>query len=330
MRAYLEAWADAIGYGVDPDGAPAVDGLCRTLRSAVFHSGFVTLARLTSGLREAYSPLGVSDTALTSPAAEAIRLLVLTGDVEEFSTAAGRAYASTPPRSVVWGGEQVALLGALDLKLESNGVRRVARSAIGSVAAAEVTLAEELGRAEWSLRLVELGGADAGDGDASALAQFAAACAASGDRYVDDPYSPAVVLSGRGDYFGDPRNAPGGRWRRIGDLGTFPAVVKDAYRSRRVVMHLDETGTRVWTPADHDLWRWIVVASTLAQGDEVLRYAPDTGLMNFLTPPPRQLERAARLAGTQVSPWIWRLDAAAFDIVSSLIHPPTERVARGP
>lgn len=324
MRTHLDAWALAIGSETDENGAPTPDSVGRTLRAAVVEVGFATLARLKAGLRESYRPLGFSDADLSDAAEEALRTLVATGDLDLFHTASGRAFASTPARVVDWGGPHVAILGGTSARLGDAGVRRFARGgAEPPVAAAEVSLADELGRPEWLRALVSLGGHDPGDGRVEALAELVIGLARGGERYAHEPSNPTAVLSGRGDFFGDPGNAPQGRWERPGKHGTFPAVLPRAYGSRRFVVHSDDDGSRAWEPSEPDLWRWVVVAMTKSTGDDVVRYDPSSGRMSFLTPPPRQLERAARLAGTRAGPWSWFVDAGAFAVIEGLISRPS-------
>ena len=328
MTPHLEEWVRAIGHEVGANGAPSPESIARTVRAAVVSAGFLTLSRLTAGLREAYRPLGISDAVLVDPTEEALKLLVLTGELDPFTTASGRAYAVTQPRVIDWGGADVAVLGASPSSLDRTGVRRLPRGSAMTLLAPIVTLAHELGRAEWIPMLVSMGGADPGDGDVRALAHFVKGLASNGQRYDPNGFDQAAVLSGRGDFFGEPRRAPDGRWARPGHAGTFPAFLQGGYRSRRVVMHLGDDGFRLWEPPEHDLWRWIVISMTLAQGDDVVRYVTPDARLLFLTPPPRQLERAARLAGEQVGPWSWRIDAGAATIIQALIMGPNVSMAR--
>ncbi len=78
----------------------------------------------------------------------------------------------------------------------------------------------------------------------------------------------------------------------------------------------------LWQPPSGDIWRWIVVGLTLAQGDPVLRYNHATCTLQFLTPPPSQVERAALIAGTQGSAWSWTIDAQAYDVITALLGSP--------
>ena len=63
-------------------------------------------------------------------------------------------------------------------------------------------------------------------------------------------------------------------------------------------------------------------AQTLTQGDPVLRYDQASGVLDFLTPPPRQAERAALITGEQLKPWSWRLDTNAYSVIAKLMGSP--------
>lgn len=307
-----------MGHEADETGAPAIASIVAHIRAAVAEAGFVSRGRITSGLKEAYRPLGLDETVLRERSDAALDRMLLSGDLEEFATSAGRGYAATPPRLIDWGGADLSLLGASELG--SGTVRRLpADGPPGDLV--RIALGEELGRPEWRNALVELGAADAPAGDARALFAFSQALASSGERYsLDEPEAVAVV-SGRAEFFGraDP---PSGRWRRVEADGFFPAAIRTGYTLKNVVLHVAGNEATLWQPPSHDIWRWIVVGHTLAQGDPVLRYDPASGLLDFLTPPPRQAERAALLTGAQQSPWSWTLDACAYTVIAALMGSP--------
>ncbi len=315
-----EAWARAIDFSVAGDGGPAFDTVVMHIRDAVFEAGFVSRGRITSGLKEAYRPLGLDEALIRERLEAALNLLLLSGDLDEYTTSAGRSYAGTPPRLVYWGGETKTLLGA---SISGTGVvRHLPPDTPGSEAAAHVPLADELGRPEWRNALVELGGADAPEGDARNLFAFSQALAASGERYSLDEPTAVAVVSGRGEFFGRADPSPSGRWRRVGAGGFFPAAVRTGYSYKNVVLHVAGNDTTLWQPPSRDIWRWIVAGQTLALGDPVLRYDPVSETLDFLTPPPRQAERAALITGTQQAAWSWKLEPSAYAMVAALMGSP--------
>ena len=92
--------------------------------------------------------------------------------------------------------------------------------------------------------------------------------------------------------------------------------------NRNVILHIADTEATLWQPPTQDIWRWIVVGQTLAQGDQVLRYDRASSRLDFLTPPPRQAERAALIAGTQTGAWSWFVDKPAYEIIAALMGRP--------
>jgi len=315
----VDAWGEAIGYDADEKGAPAIAMIVDHIRAAVAEAGFVSRGRITSGLKEAYRPLGLNEPVIRVQTDAALDRMLLSGDLEEHTTRAGRGYAATPPRLVDWDGVEVSLVGASDLG--SGIVRRFPANA-RPVDLVRIALREELGRPEWRNALVELGASDVPDGDARALFAFAQAMAASGERYsLDEPEAVAVV-SGKGDFFGGPDPSPSGRWRRVEADGFFSAAIRTGYTLKNVVLHVAGKEATLWQPPSRDVWRWIVVGQTLAQGDPVLRYNPASGTLDFLTPPPRQAERAALLTGERQTAWSWTLDANAYAAIAALMGSP--------
>jgi hypothetical protein len=312
-----EAWSDAIGYDIDETGAPAVAAIVPHIRAAVVEAGFVSRGRITAGLKEAYRPLGVNETVLRRQADAAIGRLLLSGDLEECETSAGRGYAPTPPRLIAWNGADVSLLGASDL---GSGVVRRFPVNLQPDDLVRISLSEELGRAEWRNALVELGAADAPDGDARSLFAFSRTLAASGERYSLDEPNTVAVVSGRAEFFGRADPTPSGRWSRVQADGFFPAAIRTGYTLKNVILHVSGKETTLWQPPTRDIWRWIVVGQTLAHGDPVLRYNRATGVLDFLTPPPRQAERAALLTGEQQTAWSWKLDPSAYAVIATLME----------
>lgn len=318
----MSTWAQAIGFIADNEGAPSVEMIIGHIRAAVLEAGFVSRGRITLGLKEAYRPLALDETLFATRIDEALRLLRLSGDLDEYATGAGRGYAPTPPRRVDWGGAEVATLGTATESGASIAVRHIAREIVSFDSVANVSLHAELGRPEWRNVLVELGGADAPGEGPAALFRLVHGLAASGERYVLEEPNMDAVLSGRGSFFGKPDPTPTGRWQRVGDAGCFAAIVKSGYGSRTAVLNIAAGNATIWFPPNRDVWRWIVVGQTLVTGDPVLRYNSGTGVLDFLTEPPRQAERSALLTGSQTGAWSWRVDAQAYAVIEGLMCSP--------
>lgn len=315
-----EAWARAISFSAGDDGGPTLETVVTHIRDAVFENGFVSRGRITSGLKEAYRPLGLDEALIRERIEAALNLLLLSGDLDEYATGVGRGYAGTPPRLVYWGGETKALLGT---SISGTGVvRHQPADLLGNLAAAQIPLSDELGRPEWRNALVELGGADAPDGDARNLFAFSQALAASGERYSLDEPTDVAVVGGRAEFFGRADPSPSGRWRRVEADGFFPATIRTGYSYKNVVLHVAGKDTTLWQPPSRDIWRWIVVGQTLALGDPVLRYDPASEILDFLTPPPRQAERAALITGTQQAAWSWKIEPGAYANIAALMRSP--------
>jgi hypothetical protein len=128
------------------------------------------------------------------------------------------------------------------------------------------------------------------------------------------------VVSGRGAFFGRAEEVPSGRWQRIEGDGCFPAAIQSGFNRRFVVLSISGNHATLWQPPTMDHWRWIVIGSTLALGDPVLRYNPAAGVLDFLTPPPRQAERGAFLTGHKTGPWSWRIDDKAYGTIARLMR----------
>lgn len=315
------SWADAIGAQYNAEGQLELGSVIMHVRDAIIEAGFVSRGRITTGLKEAYRPFGIEESSLRTAIDEALWTLLLSGDIDEFTTSAGRGYAATPPRRIVWGGIQAALLGSTSGGEAAAHVRRVAAIDSDPVSIT-IPLAEELGWPEWRLALVELGAADAPEESASVLYNFATALAASGERYSLDEPQTVSVLSGRGIFFGQAESVPSGRWERISGDGCFPAVIKSGFAPRYVVLSISDGLANLWQPQSRDIWRWIVVGATLAAGDAAINYDPANCRLDFLTPPPRQIERAALLTGSRIGPWSWHVDTSAFAVISELLGSP--------
>ena len=306
------AWSEAIGYTADDIGSPSLPVVVEHIRSAIFEAGFVSRGRITSGLKEAYRPFDLDEVVIRDKVDAAIDLMLQSGDIAEYATSAGRGYAGTPPRLIDWAGERVTLLGSSSL---GTGAVRQFAAETPPDDGVTIVLDDELGRPEWRNALVELGGADAPSSDARTLA-------ASGERYPLDEPNAVAVVSGRSEFFGRAEPAPSGRWNRVEADGFYPAAIRTGYTLKNVVLYVDGKQTALWQPPSRDVWRWIVVGQTLTQGDPVLRYDQTSGVLDFLTPPPRQAERAALISGEQLKPWSWRLDINAYAAIAKLMGSP--------
>lgn len=315
----MDAWSKAILYTADETGSPSLPVVAEHIRSAIFEAGFVSRGRITSGLKEAYRPFDLDEVAIRDKIDAAIDLMLLSGDIEEYATSAGRGYAGTPPRLIDWAGECVTLLGSSGL---GTGAVRQFAAETSPDDGVTIVLDDELGRPEWRNALVELGGADAPGSDARTLFAFSQALAASGERYSLDEPNAVAVVSGRSEFFGRPEPAPSGRWSRVEAEGFYPAAIRTGYTLKNVVLHVAGKQTALWQPPSRDVWRWIVVGQTLTQGDPVIRYDQASGVLDFLTPPPRQAERAALITGEQLKPWSWRLDTNAYAVIAKLMGSP--------
>ncbi|MDX2101888.1 MAG: hypothetical protein SF002_05045 [Alphaproteobacteria bacterium] len=311
-----ETWNSAISYETDETGAPALATVVAHIRAAVAEAGFVSRGRITSGLKEAYRPLGQDQAVLGKQIDAALDRMLLSGDLEEHTTSAGRGYAASPPRLIDWGGRAVSLLGASHF---GRGTVRRFPADTPPAGLISIPLLEELGRPEWRNALVELGSTDAPDGDARVLFEFSQALAASGERYSLDEPNAVAVVSGRAEYFGRADPVPSGRWRRVEADGFFPAAIRTGYNLKYIVLQVAGKEATLWQPPSRDIWRWIVVGQTLAQGDPVLRYDQASGVLDFLTPPPRQAERVALLTGEQQATWSWQVDASAYAAIAALM-----------
>ena len=320
----MDAWSEAIGYKADDTDSPSLSTVVEHIRSAIFEAGFISRGRITSGLKEAYRPFDLDEAVIREKADAAIDLMLLSGDIEEYATSAGRGYAGTPPRLIDWAGDRVTLLGSSGL-----GTGSVRQFAAETPPDDGVTIAidDELGRPEWRNALVELGGADAPGSDARTLFAFSQALAASGERYSLDEPNAVAVVSGRSEFFGRVDPAPSGRWGRVEAEGCYPAAIRTGYTLKNVVIHVAGKQTTLWQPPSRDIWRWIVVGQTLTQGDPVLRYDQASGVLDFLTPPPRQAERAALITGEQLKPWSWRLGTNAYAVIAALMGCPRQRLS---
>jgi len=318
----VNAWGQAIGFVADAEGAPSLETVIGHIRGAVVEGGYISRGRITSGLKEAYRPLALDESYFANRIEEALRILELSGDLDEYATAAGRGYAPTPPRQIDWGGAEVTMLGAATDAGASVALRQSARDVDRGAAVAKFSLRAELGRPEWRNALVELLGTDAVNEGPTALFHLAQALATSGDRYALDEPNSVAVLSGLGPFFGRADPTPSGRWQRVEESGCFPAIVNSGYSSRVAILNVDGAAATIWFPPSRDIWRWIVVGQTLEAGHPATRYDPATGQFDFLTEPPRQAERAALLTGIQTNAWSWRLDPFANGVIESLMGLP--------
>lgn len=310
-------WAETLEYSGEAEQLRG--NVLRHIRDAVRDAGYVSRGRITSGCKEAYRPLGVEDEALRTAIDEAIGLLIRSGDIDELATGAGRGYAPTPPRRIVWGGRDDTILGGASVSSDET-VRHLA-DATALADYLTIPLLREIGRPAWRDALVELGGSDEPAGDARALSEYARALTSSGERFVLDEPNKVAVLSGSNGYFGFPQDVSG-RWARASNRGFYPAVIESGFTQRRVLLAIDDGAATFWEPPSRDVWHWIIVGFTLGKGAPVWDYDAASETFAFLTPPPRQAERAALLTGAQLSPWSWRVDAEAQAFIAGLLGVP--------
>lgn len=310
-------WAEALH--LPPAGDLLAASVLRHIRDAVREAGYVSRGRITSGIKEAFRPLGIEEEALRIAIDDTIGLLMRSGDIDELATGAGRGYAPTPPRRLVWGGADDVVLGSIAISAGDTIRRHLPGASDSDVVAMPLII--ELGRPAWRDALVELGGADQPEGDATALSGYAQALASSGERYSLDEPNALSVLSGDGAFFGT-ADGPSGRWARATSSGFFPAVIASGYRKRQVLLSIDDGSATLWEPPSRDLWNWIIVGFTLSRGQPVWRYDRAAETLEFLTPPPRQAERAALLTGEQLSAWSWRVDNHVQNIIAGLLGSP--------
>lgn len=310
-------WAETLEYSGEAEQLRG--NVLRHIRDAVREAGYVSRGRITSGCKEAYRPLAVEDEALRTAIDEAIGLLMRSGDIDELVTGAGRGYASTPPRRIIWGGVDDTILGSAPVSSDET-VRHLGDSAALADYIA-IPLLRELGRPAWRDALVELGGSDEPTANARALSDYAHALTSSGERFALDEPKKVAVLSGSGDYYGFSHDISG-RWAHASDEGIYPAIIESGFTPRRVLLAIQDGAATLWEPPSRDVWHWIVVGFTLGQGAPVWKYHAPSETFEFLTPPPHQVERAAMLTGVQLSPWSWRIDAKAHDIIAALLSVP--------
>ena len=310
-------WAETLGYSGEAEQLRG--NVLRHIRDAVREVGYVSRGRITSGCKEAYRPLGIEDEALRTAIDEAIGLLMRSGDIDELVTGAGRGYAPTPPRRIVWGGADDTILGGA--AVSSDVPVRHLGDGLALADYIAIPLLRELGRPAWRDALVELGGSDEPAADARALSDYARVLTSSGERFALDEPNKVAVLSGGGAFYGFPHDVSG-RWARASDEGFYPAVIESGFTKRRVLLAIRDGVATLWESPSRDVWHWIIVGFTLGQGAPVWKYDAPSELFEFMTPPPRQAERAAMLTGVQLSPWSWRFDAEAQGIIAGLLGVP--------
>ena len=251
-------WSAAIGFESDENGAPAIATVVAHIRAAVAEAGFVSRGRITTGLKEAYRPLRQDQDVLAEQIDAALDRMLLSGDLEEHTTNAGRGYAVTPPRLIDWGGHAVSLLGASQF---GSGIVRRFPVETPPTDLIRIPLLEKLGAQSgemcWSNLALQMR-----QMRMRALFEFSQALAASGERYSLDEPNAVAVVSGRAEYFGRVDPVPSGRWHRVDADGFFPAAIRTGYSFKNVVLHVAGKETTLWQPPSRDIWRWIVVGQT--------------------------------------------------------------------
>lgn len=317
----MNLWAKAIGFEAGEDDQPNDATLIEHIRNAVIEAGLVARGRITSGLREAYRPLQIDENILALKMDRALDTLTKSGDLLELTTATGRAYMASQARLVQIDEHRNVLLGSAQSEAFSGVVRAGSRSALSPEPMPITTLEAEIGVPDWRLALVELGGFDDRHGDAGSLYKFAKALASSGQHFrLDD--ADIAILSGQGDFFGSFNKPVTGRWQNVGAVGCFPAVLRKQYTAEFIIVNSDEADASFWKPETIDLWRWVTIGFTLSLGQPIFRFDKDTGLVGFLVPLPRQLQRLMLLAAEPKGAWNWIASETAMWVLERLVGMP--------
>ncbi|MBY3271369.1 MULTISPECIES: hypothetical protein [Rhizobium] len=310
-------WAEAIAFEPMDDGQPSEATVIEHIRNAVIAGGLTPRGRITSGLREAYRPLRIDDSALTALIDRSLDFLTRTGDFVELATASGRAYSASPARIVRIDETRAVLLGAARSENFSGVVRVGLPDAAIAEPVAMTTLAAEIRIADWRVSLIELGGCDAPGGGSANLYEFTKALASSGETFQMSD-ADIAVMSGAGDFFGSFDKPLTGRWQPPGAVGCYPAIFRKPYATDFILLNFDGDQASFWRPQTRDLWQWVVVGHVLSLGQPIVRFDSGKGTARFLVPLPRQLHRVMLLSGEQTAAWNWTVGEAALGLLSRL------------
>jgi hypothetical protein len=314
------AWAEAIGVELDDAGLPTIKTVVSHIRSAAAVEPYLLRSRITRALKESYSPFGSEDGELGSRIHQACDVLVRLGDLTAFQSDGGPGYVATPERLVELDGDRVVVLGisAGSATPTTGLVRRLPRdTALETISAPLISLADELGPPDWRLHILALGGMDERMGGPRALFTRLAGAASSGERL--DRAEPAAlrVLSKRGSYFGKAHIVAGdGRWTGLAGEGVFCASRRKTHSWQNCVISATAQGVRAIDVTNLDRWRWAVVGQTKLAGDPILDW--HDGQLQCFTPPPFQLQRLLDLSGDNVGPWKWTVSQTAADTAEQL------------
>ncbi|QCQ98028.1 hypothetical protein [Brevundimonas sp. SGAir0440] len=314
------AWAEAIGAELDDAGLPTIETVVGHIRAAAAVEPYLLRSRITRALKESYSPFGGEDGDLGPLIHQGCDILVRLGDLTAFQSDGGLGYVATPERLVELDADRVVVLGmsAGSATPVTGLVRRLSRdTAIETISAPLVGLADELGPPEWRLHILALGGMDERTGGPGGLFTRLAGAAASGERL--DRAEPAAlrVLSKRGPYFGKAQVVAGdGRWTGLLGEGAFCASRRKTYSWQNCVISASAQGVRAVDVTNLDRWRWAVVGQTRLAGDPVFDW--HDGQLQCFTPPPFQLQRLLDLSGDNVGPWKWAVSQTAADLAEQL------------
>lgn len=314
------AWAEEIGAELTEAGVPTPASIATHIRAATASEGHLTSHRIVRGLKESYAPFGAEDADIHAAIHAVLDLLVDIGDLTRFSTSAGAAYVATPERLVDLGGDEVAVLGAssLAVPLGSKPIRKLPKTATQASTAPILSLTEEIGLPAWRLHLVDQGGTDTPNGGPAALFVHLASLAVSGERLERVGTADLRVLTGSGDFFGNPRALNfEGRWKAWAGGDPVCGVRKRAFNWQNCVVAETSQGPRILDVADPDIWRWTVIGQLRSAGDPLAKRQGE--VYQCLTPPPQQIRRLLTLSGEAAGPWRWSVEANAADLCDRLL-----------
>lgn len=312
-----EAWAEAIEVVLDADGLPTRASIAAHLRAAAATQRYLLRSQVIRALKESYGPFDCEEASLRDAIVKSLEALERIGDLSAFDSDAGPGYVATPERLVALGENSFALLGATAEGGDDPNslVRRRAGDRVHDSGAPIVSLAEEIGLAEWRRHLVEAGAMDVPRSGPQALFTHLAGLASGAERLERTGRDDLHVLGGRGAFFGDPETLTG-RWTTWPGEGALCSVRRGHFAWQKGLTAGAEQGVRTLN-LDADVWRWALAGQTRAIGDPVAQWRE--GRFQALTPPPAQIRRLMALAGLEDGAWAWRLDAEPAALAFSLL-----------
>jgi hypothetical protein len=312
-----QAWADAIEVVLDADGLPTRASIAAHLRAAAVTQRYLLRSQVIRGLKESYGPFGCEEASLRDVIVKTLEALERIGDLTAFASDAGPGYVATPERLVALGENSFALLGATAEGGDDPAslVRRRAGEDVHDAGAPIVSLAEEIGLADWRRHLVAAGGMDTPRSGPQALFTHLAGLASGAERLERTGREDLRVLGGRGSFFGDPETSTG-RWTAWHGQGAFCSVRSGPYAWQKGLTAGSDHSVRT-LDLDADVWRWALAGQTRAMDDPVAQWR--AGRFQALTPPPAQIRRLMALAGIEDGAWGWRLDLEPAALALSLL-----------